>query len=317
LKFFRQCLGLQDEFYYQQLTTHHVFAPILDIVSETCLRENLLNSACLELFDFVRREQIKPIIVHVVENYRPRLESLAELELFEFYLRRYEQMQQGYESSGMEPNLFGPDDETAAKVKLHLNGHGGRWQGMPDMDAQEEEYFNTSDDDDELAAASAAQKPLGSNMPNGSSPLMKPLVDYPEDDDDDDDPGGLGGADVRAFYHRIASQNDELLPDSEATATEPPAASAVRPPERLAEKRRREEDEDEDELGKLTATNKRRSSGGGSGGGKVLRRKQNFAASKEGGNSGSRGGGSSVGGGGKKIAISLGGAKGGEGDETK
>jgi protein phosphatase-4 regulatory subunit 3 len=55
LKFFRTCVGLQDEFYIRHMVKYKLFEPILNLIMDTMPRDNLLNSACLEFFEFIRR----------------------------------------------------------------------------------------------------------------------------------------------------------------------------------------------------------------------------------------------------------------------
>lgn len=55
LKFFRTCVGMQDDFYNRQIIQYHLIGPILDVVFETMPRNNLLNSVCLEFFEFIKR----------------------------------------------------------------------------------------------------------------------------------------------------------------------------------------------------------------------------------------------------------------------
>lgn len=285
MKFFRACLGLQDEFYYEELVRYDVFEPILNIVYETMPRDNLLNSACLELFEFIKRETIKPIIVHVVEKYRQRLQDITYVDLFRHLVVRYDQIQ------GFKPETDGAlfPDEDGTPARARANGHQ-RWQGMKDMDAAEEEYFNTSDDEDELAAAAT---PILPSMANGSSPLLKLSVDYPDDDDE------IPEARMQTIYKKTPPARDAAK-DRAGRHASPPTARAIAPgpptpPERLSEKRRREEDE-EDELTKLALSqSKRRSSSlssagsAASNGGHLIRRKKSFS-SKDGG---------------KKIAFTL------------
>jgi protein phosphatase-4 regulatory subunit 3 len=107
---------------------------------------------------------------------------------------------------------------------------------------------------------------------NGSaSPVVKPLVNYPDDDDD-----------VMDEKPELVSVKREVdLPESSTRATHDArtaiAHAATRsPPERLSEKRRRD-DEDDDELVKLSIGPKRRSSSvSASGAAGVLRRKKSF-----------------------------------------
>lgn len=106
-------------------------------------RDNLLNSACLELFESIKRDNIKAIITHVVEKYRDKLKAITYVDTFETLIRRYDQLQ-GNRADADAP-LYGQDESPPPR----RNPVNGRWQGVREMDAAEEEYFNTSDDDEE------------------------------------------------------------------------------------------------------------------------------------------------------------------------
>lgn len=138
-------VSLQDTFYLAQLTHNNTFGLILDIVYETMPRDNLLNSACLDLFEFIRRDTIKPIITHVVEKYRDKLKAITYVDTFENLIQRYDQLQ----GNGAEADatLYSQDESTPSQ-RGPMNGQ--RWNGVREMDAAEEEYFNTSDDEDEV-----------------------------------------------------------------------------------------------------------------------------------------------------------------------
>jgi len=61
LRYFRACISMKDEFYNKHLIKNSVFKPIIQMLQETERRNNLPNSACLELFVFIR---IVNIILH-------------------------------------------------------------------------------------------------------------------------------------------------------------------------------------------------------------------------------------------------------------
>ena len=288
LKFFRACIGLQDEFYNRQITQNHLFEPILNIVYDTMPRDNLLNSACLELFEFIKRENIKPIILHVVENYRERLQEITYVDTFQNLILRYDQMQ-GF-NADIDTTLFGPEAEGPSN-RIKVNGNQ-RWQGVKEMDATEEEYFNTSDDEDD---ASNKRKNLATPSSNGASPLSKPLVDYPDDDED--------AMDIKTPSSELGTPGTpqevkSLDGTPETPSPKDPTPTTQTPPERLSEKRRREEDEEDDELGKLSLTKRRSSSvssaaTANSTSSNILRRKKSFTNNRDSPTS-------------KKIEISLG-----------
>ena len=256
------------------MTKSHLLEPILNVVYETMPRDNLLNSVCLEFFEYIKRENVRPIILFLVEKYREKLQEITYVDTFQNLILRYDQMQAF--NPDMETTLFGPEgDNTPNHAKINGNQ---RWQGARDLDAAEEAYFNTSDDEDEISTKTNTQSTA--QPPNGASPLLKSLVDYPDDDDED-------VIDGKAQYAPLDSENRPPTkmaeePTSPGTKTQ---MLQTPPPERLSEKRRREEDDEEDELGKLSQT-KRRSSSFSSAGSmnsssglpnNVLRRKKGFA----------------------------------------
>ncbi|KAL8968517.1 MAG: hypothetical protein Q9183_002426 [Haloplaca sp. 2 TL-2023] len=279
LKFFRTCIGLQDDYYVQQMTRNFLFEPILDVVYATMPRDNLLNSVCLELFEYIKRENFKQVIVHVVENYREKLQAIEYVDTFQTLILRYDQMQGGYNPE-VDSTLFS-QDAAGTPNRGNVNGNQ-RWQGVKEMDAAEEAYFNTSDDEDELANKKVSGKRPA--MANGGPTLAKSLVDYPDDDEDNMD------ADAQVEDGKPKEKMDSQLHSEKARSRLPLASNP--PPERLSEKRRREEDDEEDELGKLS-TSKRRSSSVssmtsnssavslGSGSSNILRRKKGFHSTSE------------------------------------
>lgn len=192
---------------------------------------------------------------------------------------------QGF-SADADTTLFSNDGTTTTPNRAP-NMNGNRWSGVKDMDAAEEAYFNTSDDEDDHEASPKTTRlrgsPRDSALTNSvtSSPMLKSLVDYPDDEDDlmdTDRPHRYGSA--------SSSASDTPSTSTEGTPKLSPSPMLqTPPPERLSEKRRREEDNDEDELGKLTTT-KRRNSGSsvsslGSNSSNTLKRKKGFLTKKD------------------------------------
>ncbi|KAK6614829.1 hypothetical protein H4I96_01150 [Botrytis cinerea] len=283
LKFFRNLVGLQDEFYNQQMMQDHLFEPVLDLVIETMPRDNLLNSACLEFFEFIKNQgsSTRVLVNHLVENYRGKFESITYVDTFTNFITRYDN-NQGFASS-METSFLDTEDESPKRPET---GRGSRWgSGIKDLDADEEAYFNTSDDEEE--------KSQDQSLTNGEPPVSQPLVDYPSDEENENSENDISVGITSAPLSRSPSPKPLASKDSsgdELVLT--PTSSTPTPPERLSEKRRREEDE-EDELGKLSHHKRRSSTSSTTSTNSVLRRKQSFNKTRDGNN------------GPKKIAISL------------
>lgn len=286
VKFFRTCIILQDQFYTAQvLSKSDAFDGILDIVIATMPRDNLLNSACLETFMHIHKEMIKPVIIHLAEKHRPKMQEITYVEVFAELLLKFDQLPQ----QNGDVILFNNDEDTTPINRRQMTN---QW-AMSDMDPEQEAYFNsTSDDDEEEEATDIASKSssserrdrmewqrrrMRSSPVNGASPVQKPLVSYGFDEDDDEPATS-------------SSPRTPVTPDSEKSVLKskklqpsPDIKEESTPPERMAEKRRRQEGDDDDELDKLSTVKRRNSSSSGSAISAIgsLRRKKNFLRSKQ------------------------------------
>ncbi|KAK4193870.1 component of IIS longevity pathway SMK-1-domain-containing protein [Podospora australis] len=238
IRFFRQLVILQDEFYIKHLVEKKVFGPILDALLRTLPRDNLVSSACLELFAQIMKDNIKDLIKHVVETYREKLNLLSGIDLFRETLIRYDLTQ----ASPKTIDRFFADAEDEL-TRRPANAGRGMMEHLS-VDPAQEEYWNTSDDEEENQGPAT----------NGN--LLKPLVEYTSDEEDDGSGDALMTVDSVAAEEAAASKENQE-PTSKSAPTTPTPTTA--PPERLSEKRRREEDED-DALDKLMQHKRRNSS---------------------------------------------------------
>lgn len=220
---------MQEEFFIKHLVEKKVLGPVLEVAGDAISRDNLLSSASLELFEYIKKENVKDLVKHLVENHRERLLSLSYMSTFRDIILRYDQTQ-GYTAN---MDYFLETDEDVGRKPPP----GTRMMEHLSVDPAEEEYWNTSDPEDEHEHADK------SPSTNGSSTHSRPLVDYPSDEEGDEN----------------ADPNGEQSQEPEPSDSEQSGLPSVAPPERLAEKRRREED-DEDELDKLMQNKRRNSS---------------------------------------------------------
>uniref|UniRef100_U3KGV1 Serine/threonine-protein phosphatase 4 regulatory subunit 3-like central domain-containing protein n=1 Tax=Ficedula albicollis TaxID=59894 RepID=U3KGV1_FICAL len=91
LRFMRRIIGLKDELYNRYITLGNLFEPVVNAVLDNRNRYNLLNSALLEMFEFIRMEDIQFLIAHIVENFSDALESLKYIHTFQGLKIKYEQ----------------------------------------------------------------------------------------------------------------------------------------------------------------------------------------------------------------------------------
>lgn len=231
----------------------------------TLPRDNLLSSACLDTFEYIRKENIKDLVKHVVESYREKLTALSYIDVFRELLRANEQARFPMENLFMESS----DDELGRRP-AYINGRMIEHMGM---DREEEEYWDGPDNDEDIQNNLAARTPLIS----GPGPLSA-LVDYHSDEESDENGDvSMKNPDTEeAKEVQPGKPGDETKSENISETTPPP--SALTPPERLSEKRRREEDDD-DEMGKMMQHKRRNSQSSisnAAGAAAMLRNKQPF-----------------------------------------
>lgn len=278
IRFFRHLVNhIPDEFYIKLVAEKQVLGPILDVLLLTLPRDNLLSSACLDIFEYIRKENIKDLVKHLVENYREKVTALSYIETFRELVRVHEQ-NRGY-APNMESYFMDSEDEMGRRP-TPVNGR----MMEQIVDPMEEEYWNTSDDEDENQTKLAARDSPAS----GPGPLSA-LVDYQSDEE--------GEENVDVVMAQVDSDDDkgakpEADRESKAAKEIPPAPMvlASTPPERLSEKRRREE-EDDDELGKMMQSKRRNSTSSvqnTNGSAAALRKKKSFGGTSNSATTGGR-----------------------------
>ncbi|CAN8102260.1 unnamed protein product [Discula destructiva] len=290
IRFFRHLINhVPDEFYIKLVAEKQVLGPILDVLLLTLPRDNLLSSACLDTFEYIRKENMKDLIKHVVESYREKLMALSYIEVFRELIRMNESNRFPVDSLFMESS----DDEMARRP-VCING---RMIDPMSMDREEEDYWDAPENEDE-GQNLAARNPLV----NGSGPLSA-LVDY-HSDEESDEIGDVVMKNVNAEKAvetnneatKAERSEDESKSNPQSTSDTTPPAPALTPPERISEKRRREE-EDDDEMGKMMQHKRRNSQSSisnATGAAAILRKKQPFSLASK-----------SAGSGAKKIDIRL------------
>ncbi|KAL4256551.1 Serine/threonine-protein phosphatase 4 regulatory subunit 3-like protein [Pleurotus pulmonarius] len=274
-RFFRILVKQNNRNMHQHLLKHDIFKPILDLTLQESRRDNLLSSSCHELFEIVRKENMKELIHHCMTKHEEQVRKLAGTPLggsrFQQFIRRWEM--------NIEP-LPVEDKNTDAK---RPDARG--WPGGRAVDAEEEDYFN-NDDESDLASGplpiTMQQWTRGGPMPlsplpsemtlkrkrrpaiaipprtmklTNVSPIRSPLplVDY--GDDDEPSPGDDSKTDAqRKPETPQSSTHSELPPSPKLSHRQIPS---VNPPP----KRPPAEDEDEEDgllealvTGKLSST---------------------------------------------------------------
>lgn len=93
LRFLRQCVGVNDVYYNRHIAKHDLFSGVMQLLVRHKHRNNLINSAIVELFEHMRGTNMKELLKYTVEKYRSVFESITYVQTFNGIIIRYEQNQ--------------------------------------------------------------------------------------------------------------------------------------------------------------------------------------------------------------------------------
>ncbi|KAM1438640.1 hypothetical protein ACFXTO_012601 [Malus domestica] len=181
VRFVRTILSRHDEHLINHIVKNNLLKPIVDAFVGNGNRYNLLNSAILELFEFIRKENLKSLVKYLVDSFWDQLVRFENFASVISLKVKYEQCLEHFGTKGTA-NVSDPrkrNDERA-------------------LEKEEEEYFNEDSDEEDTASASMPNtqkvqtqpQPVLSNGVAASYPPSSPrsvgLVDYDDDEDDED-----------------------------------------------------------------------------------------------------------------------------------
>ncbi|KXZ50897.1 hypothetical protein GPECTOR_14g145 [Gonium pectorale] len=179
VRFMRVCVTLREEFFTRYLLRYNCFGPLMGVFFENGERYNLLNSAVLDLIEYIRKENIKPLLEHLVETYGHRFEEMSYVETFKQLKLKYDQAPERAGSAGNGTAEGRGDEEMpdaagtsgAGGAAAHIRGrtfafttgggshhsrmaaqqaHGRRRRrDERDLDKDEEDYFSEDADDEQ------------------------------------------------------------------------------------------------------------------------------------------------------------------------
>ncbi|OMO53554.1 hypothetical protein CCACVL1_28558 [Corchorus capsularis] len=177
VRFVRTILSRHDEHLINHFVKNNLLKPVIDAFVANGNRYNLLNSAVLELFEYIRKENLKVLLKYIVDSFWNQLISFEYLPSIVSLKVKYEQC---LENCGSKTNVNAHDPRKRIDERA--------------LEKEEEDYFNEDSDEEDTASASHTQKvqsqPVLSNGVAASYSSLSPrsggLVDYDDDEDDED-----------------------------------------------------------------------------------------------------------------------------------
>ncbi|MCO5598655.1 hypothetical protein L7F22_052752 [Adiantum nelumboides] len=250
LRFFRACLAKGNQFINRHFVKIGLLGAILSVIESESTRDNLVTSACLEFFEHIRKEPVKPLINHLFEKYESRVRALTQHatigHYFQAMILQWEKSnaeQSAVTNTTMEASLSTFDEAEKERKMRDLTRRG---ENRAIMDSDEEDYFNEDEDEEDVTEEGDNKKGAKLDLPpynagrkragSGAAPYVATEAD--QDISEQKDASGEG-------------IEDEIADDSMDTSF------GTRSTKR---KKREGEDEDEEDL-KLGRVTKRQSSG--------------------------------------------------------
>lgn len=96
----RKIIGLKDEFYNRHIVNGNLFTYVIEAFKANNGRYNLLDSAIIELFEFIRAEEIKTLSTHIIEEHGRYLDRIDYVRTFKQLRQQYEQHQDRLSTKG-------------------------------------------------------------------------------------------------------------------------------------------------------------------------------------------------------------------------
>lgn len=181
VRIMRTLVSRIDEDMMNHIVKNNLFKPVVDAFVANGDRYNLLNSAVLELFEYIRKENLKILLRYLVGSF---WDQLVKFENFSSIHSLKVKDEQSLESAG-------------TRITASLLDHRIRLDERA-LEKEEEDYFNDtsvliSDEEDSASVSmdSANRVQSHSMLPNGSvlssqSPRSRGFVNYDDDEDDVD-----------------------------------------------------------------------------------------------------------------------------------
>jgi len=92
LRLLRTIVGVRDEQLDLFVVKANLLQPAMDLFTKNMVHNNMLNSAVLEMVDFMRRKNIVVLITYLAETFGPRIEQLrVSYPTFDKLMERYRQ----------------------------------------------------------------------------------------------------------------------------------------------------------------------------------------------------------------------------------
>lgn len=206
IRFFRACIGSNNQFTNRYFIKVNIFGALLDLAEKESRRDNLVLSACLDLFEHLQNENVRPLTEHLLHQHEPRLKILSSTpftaKCFSGILSAARISAESATATHPMPSSSGQNDSKrsdtqAAENERQLCERDLILRGMApsSFDMDQDEYFNDdllepeslhSDETSEREASCPGSVTSLRKRKRNDPPAKRSLVPYGDLDDSSD-----------------------------------------------------------------------------------------------------------------------------------
>lgn len=93
---------MKDHVYFELIINEDLFSPIIQVLKNNNGRYNLVDSAILEMFEFIVNENLHVLMGHILTNYGPFLESIEYVNTFKAMRQKKEALHDAIRDNGIK-----------------------------------------------------------------------------------------------------------------------------------------------------------------------------------------------------------------------
>lgn len=202
LRVIRSYVSSGDHDMYQSLIDSNALAHVLALLQREAPRDNLVSSACLGMFEQIRKENVRPILEHVWQNHHDLIHQLRRnvttgscMTAFSMCCERHGLLKSN-EVACLAPTS--PSSSTSAtssvkekKTRLHAEEEQrDSCRGHEELDKDEESYFADEPENETAPPVGASSADASEDAKDRTFPSLarrRKAAEASGDDDDDED----------------------------------------------------------------------------------------------------------------------------------
>ncbi|CAL2042923.1 unnamed protein product [Caenorhabditis brenneri] len=192
LKMLQRVVTVKDDKYVRYLVREKVLDPVMECFRKNGNRYNIINSAVLHLFDFVKSEDVRPLIKYVVENHMEVIENVNYVKTFKEIKIRYDQHRDREETMSVRSE----DNSMASPRSARKERNEDQW-----FDDDEDLEVGTASESAEkdVLTVSPVKKEEAGQRKTGIEPMFPSVLKRKNAIDEDEAAPVFGGGAVNAL----------------------------------------------------------------------------------------------------------------------